>query len=171
MNIIGIDPGSRVTGYGIIKVALNKIHYIDSGCIKTTTPDIPNRLKEISAGLTEIVQRHPLEQAAVEEVFMHRNADSALKLGHARGAAIVTLVNHDLLVSEYSARQIKKNIVGIGSAEKSQVQHMVQTILNIRESLESDEADALAVALCHAHTLQGMIKLSGAARYSRGRIK
>jgi crossover junction endodeoxyribonuclease RuvC len=129
--IIGIDPGSRLTGYGIIEKEGNKLRFIDAGTIRTESQDMPERLKRIFAGIERIVKFHGPTEAAVEQVFMAQNPDSALKLGQARGAAIAALVNLDLQVAEYTARQIKQSVVGYGAADKEQVQMMVMKLLNL----------------------------------------
>lgn len=167
--ILGIDPGSRTTGYGVIKSEKNKQIYIDSGCIRTQTAaseadSIADRLKIIFAGVSEIIRLYKPDQFSIEQVFMARNADSALKLGQARGAAIVAAVSNDIPVFEYSARQIKQAVVGKGAADKAQVQHMVCYLLNLPAAPQADAADALAAALCHAHTQHSMIKIGGGAR-------
>lgn len=154
MRILGIDPGSRITGYGIIEVDRGKNRYVTSGCVKVEGKELPQRLQDIFAGLSEIVSIYAPEQMAIEQVFMHRNADSALKLGQARGAAICAATSHDLAVSEYAARAIKQAIVGRGGASKHQVQHMVCVLLGLERPPQADAADALAVALCHGHTFQ-----------------
>jgi crossover junction endodeoxyribonuclease RuvC len=123
--IIGIDPGSRLTGYGIIQKEGQKLIFVDAGTIRTEAADMPERLKRIFAGIDRIVKFHGPTEAAVEQVFMAQNPDSALKLGQARGAAIAALVNLDLQVAEYTARQIKQSVVGYGAADKEQVQMMV----------------------------------------------
>jgi crossover junction endodeoxyribonuclease RuvC len=147
--IIGIDPGSRHTGYGIIRVEGNQSFHITNGCIHLSAAPLNDRLQIIFAGLREVIQQYQPEEAAIEQVFMHENPGSALKLGQARGAAIVALT---IPVAEYSARQVKQSVVGHGAAKKEQVQHMVGRLLNISEKLQADAADALAIALCHAHT-------------------
>jgi crossover junction endodeoxyribonuclease RuvC len=149
-TIIGIDPGSRITGYGIIHVTGNQSRYVASGCLPLSGETPAARLQEIFSKLTDIVHRYQPQEAAIEQVFMHVNVSSALKLGQARGAAIVAL--GILPVAEYSARQVKQAIVGYGAAKKEQIQHMVQCLLNLPNKLQADEADALAIALCHAHT-------------------
>ncbi|STB48351.1 crossover junction endodeoxyribonuclease [Citrobacter koseri] len=116
--ILGIDPGSRVTGYGVIRQVGRQLTYLGSGCIRTKVDDLPSRLKLIYAGVTEIITQFQPDYFAIEQVFMAKNADSALKLGQARGVAIVAAVNQDLPVFEYAARQVKQTVVGIGSAEK-----------------------------------------------------
>lgn len=147
--IIGIDPGSRFTGYGVIRWEGNQSRYIDSGCLAVLSYSPNERLKKIFLGIQAIVQQHEPHEAAIEQIFMHQNPGSALKLGQARGAAIVALGTS---ISEYSARQVKQSVVGYGAAGKSQVQQMVKRLLNITHELQADAADALAVALCHAHT-------------------
>ena len=152
--IIGIDPGSRLTGYGIIERDGAKLRFVDAGTIRTETSEMPERLKRIFAGIERIVKFHGPTEAAVEQVFMAQNPDSALKLGQARGAAIAALVNLDLQVAEYTARQIKQSVVGYGAADKEQVQMMVMKLLNLSIKPQQDAADALAAAICHAHAAQ-----------------
>lgn len=147
--IIGIDPGSRRTGYGIIRVEGNRHIHIAHGCLDVVSSASDERLRKIYTGLQEVVAEFKPHEAAIEQIFMHANPNSALKLGQARGVAIVAL---DMPVAEYSARQVKKSVVGSGAAEKDQVQFMVQRLLNIVNKLQADAADALAVALCHAHS-------------------
>lgn len=146
--IIGIDPGSRLTGYGVIRSEGNKNIYLDSGCLSISGENVGTKLQQIYSGLFKIIQQYQPQEAAIEQVFMHQNPGSALKLGQARGAAIVAL---NIPVAEYSARQVKQSIVGFGAAKKEQVQHMVKILLNISHRLQADAADALAIALCHAH--------------------
>jgi crossover junction endodeoxyribonuclease RuvC len=169
--ILGIDPGSRVTGYGLINVVGNKFEYISCGCIRTETKLLPERLKIIYAGVVEIIERFSPAQSAIEEVFMGRNAGAALKLGQARGSAMVACLSHDLPVSEYSARVVKQAVVGSGAADKAQVQHMVKAILGISDTIAEDAADALAVAICHANTQASLIKMAGAKSFSRRRLR
>lgn len=152
--LLGIDPGSRVTGYGVIQVEAGRVDYLDSGCIRMSTVTMPVRLGEIFAGVTSLIERYRPVELVIEQVFLARNADSALKLGQARGAAIAAAVSRGLPVAEYSARQIKQAVVGKGAAEKRQVQHMVKELLRLERAPASDAADALAAAICHAHTLQ-----------------
>ncbi len=132
-----------------------------SGCIKTTEKDFPARLGEIYRQLDEVLSAHEPQEAAVEQVFMAKNASSALKLGQARGAAIAVIINAGVAVFEYPPRSVKQAIVGTGGAEKSQVAHMVRILLNLREQLLPDQADALAVALCHAHESAVRSRLAG----------
>lgn len=147
-TIIGIDPGSRRTGYGVIRVQGNRHIYIASGHLDVSKFSTDERLRQIYVGLQAVIAQHHPQEAAIEQVFMHANPNSALKLGQARGAAIVAI---PVPIAEYSARQVKKSVVGTGAAKKDQVQFMVKRLLNLQSQLQEDEADALAVALCHAH--------------------
>lgn len=146
--IIGIDPGSRRTGYGIIRLEGNRHIYLTSGHLDVAAFPVCERLRQIYLGLQQLMTFYQPHEAAIEQVFMHENPSSALKLGQARGAAIVAL---NVPVAEYSARQVKQSVVGHGGAQKDQVQFMVSKLLNITGKLQADAADALAVALCHAH--------------------
>mgnify|MGYP000262373252 FL=1 len=172
--ILGIDPGSRFTGYGVINQQGRNFTYLGSGCIKALSQgeDLGSRLQTIFAGVSEIILQFKPDMFAIEQVFMAKNPDSALKLGQARGAAIVAATNNDLVIAEYSARQIKQAVVGNGGADKTQVQHMVKTILKLPGTPQADAADALAVALCHAHSHQSLAKLVGQAQKTvRGRLR
>ena len=170
--ILGIDPGSRITGYGVIRHEQGKFQYLGSGCIRTTGESLPQKLKQIYAGVSEIIIQFQPDKFAIEAVFMGKNAASALKLGQARGAAIVAAVNRDLEVGEYTARQIKQAVVGSGAAEKEQVQHMVKSLLKLAGTPQADAADALAVALCHAQSLRTLIAMAGKVKSTaRGRLK
>lgn len=171
MLILGIDPGSRITGYGIINVVGAKNEYVASGCIRIKGDELPGRLQQVYAGVTEIIEHYCPQEMAIEQVFMARNADSALKLGQARGVAIVAGVNQGLPVSEYAARKVKQAVVGKGSADKSQVQHMVASILKLPGLPQEDAADALAIALCHAHTRSSLIMMAGAKGSRGGRLR
>jgi len=172
MIILGIDPGSRLTGYGIVRYQFGKYEYLSSGCIKTTGDEIAGRLDIIFKGVSELIAQHQPKEFAIESVFMAKNPDSALKLGQARGAAIVAATQFGLPVAEYAARQIKQSVVGKGNADKTQVQHMVRHILKLPGTPQADAADALAVALCHGHTHQSLINMSGqASRMARGRLR
>ncbi len=159
--ILGIDPGSRTTGFGIVDSDGQRHRYVASGCIRMAELPLPERLHRIYAGIAEIVATYHPEDAAIEQVFLSNNADSALKLGQARGAAIVALMNHGLPVAEYSARQVKQAVVGKGSALKEQVQHMVVRLLGLDRVPQADAADALAIALCHAQTANSLARLGG----------
>lgn len=175
--ILGIDPGSRLTGYGLIEQRGRKLNYLGSGCIKVigtakTPLTLAEKLRRIHDSVSELITQFKPDEFAIEQVFMAKNPDSALKLGQARGAAIVAAACAELPVAEYSARQIKQSVVGNGGAEKSQVQHMVMALLNLERSPQEDAADALAVALCHAHSSQNLIKMAGAVRKTvRGRLR
>ncbi len=154
-RIIGIDPGSRITGYGVIDADRGQLYFVACGVVKTT-PKYPfsNRLNEIFEGINEVVQVHGPVVAAIEDVFLATNPRSALKLGHARGAAVVAVMQNGLAVFDYSPRAVKQAVVGYGQAEKEQVQHMVRVLLGLSGSPSADAADALAVAICHANQFQ-----------------
>lgn len=176
--ILGIDPGSRLTGYGVIKKEGRQFTYLGSGCIKTInskddeTKKLSSRLQVIFSGVSELILQFQPDEFAIEQVFMAKNPDSALKLGQARGAAIVAATNANLDVSEYSARQIKQSVVGTGAADKAQVQHMVKSILRLPGTPQADAADALAVALCHGHSAEFLGKMSGqVTKTVRGRLR
>lgn len=183
--ILGIDPGSRVTGYGVIRQHRNKLIYLGSGVIRTQTDDLPTRLQRVFQGVSEIISQFQPDMFAIEQVFMAKNADSALKLGQARGVAIVAATNQELPVFEYSARGVKQTVTGLGSAKKEQVQMMVTKLLNLSDIPQADAADALAIAITHAHNvhhsiqvgkttelkLQSQTHLLRNTRYSRGRFR
>lgn len=169
--ILGIDPGSRITGYGLIRDEGQRQIYIDCGCIKTTGETIPQRLEQIFTGLREVILQHAPQSAAIEEVFMHKNPNSALKLGQARGAAIVAVGVHHIPLSEYSARQVKLSVVGYGAAKKEQVQHMVRQILAIKTPLQEDASDALAIALTHCYLHKTLERIGAGVSLRRGRLK
>ena len=169
--ILGIDPGSRTTGYGVIEATGNQYTYLTSGCIRITGEAIGERLEQIHAGLSQIIAEYQPDEAGIEQVFMHRNPGAALKLGQARGAAIVTAAQHGLSVHEYSARQVKQSVVGYGAAKKEQVGHMVRTILNLSAMPQEDAADALAIALCHYNTRQSLSKIPQVKSIRRGRLR
>jgi crossover junction endodeoxyribonuclease RuvC len=154
MRILGIDPGSRLTGFGIIEDSPRGYKYIASGSIRIKADYFPDRLKQIFDGILEIVDNYQPDQMAIEQVFMHKNADSALKLGQARGAAICAVQTRGMPVFEYAARQVKQAVVGKGAADKLQVQHMVKILLNIQGELSCDASDALGIGICHAHYQQ-----------------
>ena len=151
--ILGIDPGSRVTGYGLIVVENNKNYYLSSGCIRLNTVDWLKKCHLLYQGLQTIISTYEPTEVAIEKVFMHLNPAGALKLGQARGAAITALAQHDLTLAEYSPRQVKQAVVGYGAAKKHQVQQMVQILLALSGLPQVDASDALAIALCHSHTL------------------
>jgi crossover junction endodeoxyribonuclease RuvC len=155
-RILGIDPGFRVTGYGVIDSNGQESKYVASGIIRAVVAKEPAaRLQIIFTEVSELVRQHQPAELAIERVFVHRNPDSALKLGQARSAAICATFEANMAVHEYAAREVKQAIVGKGSAGKDQVQHMVRVLLNLGselEGMEMDASDALGVALCHAHT-------------------
>ena len=150
--MLGVDPGSRITGYGLIDARQDALHYVASGCIDTKGGAFPLRLAEIYRGLGEVVTTHGPSEFAIEEVFLARNPQSALKLGQARGAAIAAAVGADLPVYEYAARFVKQAVVGTGRASKAQVAYMVRMLLRLDAAPAADAADALAVAICHVNT-------------------
>jgi crossover junction endodeoxyribonuclease RuvC len=161
VRILGIDPGLRITGFGVIDSTGSKLAYVASGCIKTdANAPLPTRLGTIYAGLRELVAMHRPDQAAVEIVFVNVNPQSTLLLGQARGAAITALVADALDVAEYTALQVKQAVVGNGHADKTQVQHMVRRLLALPGDPSPDAADALACAIAHAHGGQGLGALS-----------
>ena len=153
-RILGIDPGSQRTGIGIIDAdALGHTRHVYHAALELLDNDtFPLRLKQIFDDLCALIDEHRPDEVAIERVFMARNADSALKLGQARGAAICAAVHKGLAITEYAAKEIKQAVVGGGGADKSQVQHMICLLLNLSQKLQADAADALAVALTHAHT-------------------
>lgn len=152
IRILGIDPGSRVTGYGLIEVCGRESRYLASGCVRMEQAEFPERLRAIFDALSHVVAEYRPTEVAIEKVFVQRNVDSALKLGQARGAALCAVMNQSLPVAEYAPTQIKLALVGCGAATKQQVQHMVKTLLQLIDSPPEDAADALACALCHSHT-------------------
>jgi crossover junction endodeoxyribonuclease RuvC len=153
MRVLGIDPGSRITGYGIIDSVGNRLLHVDNGAIFTDVKkEFPLRLQTIYRQLTDIIERYQPETMAVENIFFGKSVQSALKLGQARGAAIVAGVNAGLPVFEYSALQVKQAVVGHGKSAKVQVQQMLKALLNLPEIAQEDASDALAVAVCHAHS-------------------
>jgi crossover junction endodeoxyribonuclease RuvC len=161
IRILGIDPGSRLTGYGVIEMQRGRPVWLGSGCIRTRGEDLAARLKIIYQGVAELVEEYVPFEVAIESVYVHRNADSALKLGQARGTAIAAVANHAIPLVEYTPSQIKKSVVGRGNAAKAQVQHMVSAMLALKQLPQSDAADALAVALCHGHTRSTLHNVRG----------
>ena len=154
IRILGIDPGSRITGYGVIELVGQQAICIANGCLRVGDGELAHRLKGIFTGLQEIIEKHRPEEMAIESVFVQRNVDSALKLGQARGVAISAVALNSISVDEYTPKQIKKAVVGKGNASKDQVQHMVKAILSLGKAPAEDAADALAVALCHGYHRQ-----------------
>lgn len=182
MRILGIDPGLRVTGFGVIEAVDRKLTYITSGVIKTASAKqvaagetekeaLPERLKVILEGLFEVIDTYQPSQVAIEKVFVNVNPQSTLLLGQARGAAISAAVIRQLQVAEYTALQVKQSVVGNGHAQKEQVQEMVKRLLKLPANPSSDSADALACAICHAHGGQGLGALATAGfRVKKGRL-
>lgn len=155
--ILGIDPGSRITGFGVVRQTARGCEYVASGCIRTGGGELHERLQIVFRGVSEIIRQHGPVTMGIERVFMARNADSALKLGQARGAAIVAAAEAGLEIAEYSASQVKQAVAGTGGANKEQVMLMVMHLLKLTQKPQVDASDALAIALCHAHTRSSLI--------------
>ncbi len=164
IRILGIDPGSTITGYGIIDFNGRKTTYVDSGCIRLGKDAMPIRLMKIHQGIQELISTYRPREFAIEQIFMHANPNSALKLGQARGVALAVAALHGLPIGEYAPKAIKNAVVGTGGAKKEQVQHMVKIILGLEGKVQSDAGDALAIALTHAHHLQTYISQRKAGR-------
>lgn len=166
VRILGLDPGSICTGYAVVETSAARIAYVVSGSIRASGKSLPERLQEIFLGVERLTGEFRPDEVAIEGVFMHRNAGSALKLGQARGAALSATFSLRPRVFEYAPRAVKLAVVGTGAAQKEQVQLMVRRLLNISGPLAADAADALAIALCHAHSrkVHGMIAASGLRR-------
>lgn len=171
-RILGIDPGLRISGFGVIEKQGSQLSYIASGCIKSVSADtLPERIRTLFSGIGEVVATYAPTQAAIEKVFVNVNPQSTLLLGQARGAALCALVHAGLPVAEYTALQIKQAVVGHGKAAKEQVQAMVVRLLDLPNAPAADAADALACAICHAHGGQGLGLLSTAGyRVRNGRL-
>ncbi len=167
-RVVGIDPGSRATGYGVIEMVGHDLRYVDSGVLRIRGERLPDRLHTIFLGVSEVLDRCQPTVLAIENLFMHRNADSALKLGQARGAAICSAVNRDLEIFEYTPAEIKQAVVGRGNAAKEQVQMMVRALLKRNAPPQADEADALACAICHAHRAAGLAAIGGGVQGRSG---
>ena len=171
IRILGIDPGLRITGFGVLDKTGQQLSYVASGCIKTPDGELPERLKVILDSLSEVIAQHHPDQVAVEKVFVNVNPQSTLMLGQARGAAICAVVLANLPVAEYTALHVKQAVVGNGHAKKEQVQEMVQRLLKLSGTPSPDAADALACAICHAHGGQGLGMLATAGyRMKKGRL-
>ena len=162
VRILGVDPGSRFTGYGIIDFETNHAAHIHSGTIKVKADNLAGKLRVIFDALGEIMDEHRPDEFAIERVFMHRNADSALKLGQARGAALLAASSRDVPVFEYSPNAIKQSVTGRGHAAKQQIQHMIKVLLCLSVEPQTDCADALAVAMTHGHIRQSLNRLADA---------
>lgn len=166
VRVLGIDPGSQCTGFGVLDAAGPRLTYVASGVIRTSNGEFAERLCEIFRCMRSVVAQYRPDEIAIEKVFVNRNPDSALKLGQARGAAICGTVDAQAEVFEYATRQIKQAVVGTGSAEKSQVQLMMRSLLKIDGPVAADAADALAAAVCHA--LRGRVRTSLKSAVGRG---
>lgn len=166
VRILGLDPGSQRTGYAVVQADGAQVAYLVSGAIRAKGESLAERLQEIFAGVDRLTNDFRPDEVAIERIFMHRNADSALKLGQARGAALSATFAVRPRVFEYAPREVKLAVVGSGSAQKEQVQLMVKRLLNIVGPLAEDAADALAIALCHAHSrkMYGLAAAAGAHR-------
>ena len=152
LRILGIDPGSRKTGYGLIENTGNHTHHLASGCIRLNVKQpLSDRLLMLSSELEQLIEEFSPDCGVVEKIFFAKNPQSVLTLGHARGVILLKFSERHLPIHEYQALKIKQTIVGVGRAKKYQVQHMVKILLNLQKSLQEDEADALAVAITHAH--------------------
>jgi crossover junction endodeoxyribonuclease RuvC len=165
VRILGLDPGSRITGYGVVDAGRQGVRYVASGCIRVGSGAMAGRLLEIHRHVCELVDAYAPGEIAVERVFMHRNPDSALKLGQARGAALCGACHAGAPVFEYAPRAIKQTVTGTGGAQKGQVLHMVKALLALQGRLSADAADALAIAVCHAQHRDGVVR----ARRGNGR--
>ena len=164
LRILGIDPGSRTTGFGVLDCEGERVCYVASGCVRSGDGSFAERLRAIYRAVGEVVREYRPQAVAVESVFVHRNAMSALKLGQARSAALCATFAEDVVVYEYAPREIKLAVVGTGAATKSQVQHMVTALLELHGRPVPDAADALAAALCHGHQRRLSARLALAAR-------
>ncbi len=166
VRVLGLDPGSRATGYAVLECAGTSSTYLVSGSIRTTADSFPLRLQEIFAGVSRLVGEYRPDEVAIERVFMHRNPDSAIKLGQARGAALCGTFAVEPRIYEYAPREIKLAVVGTGAAQKEQVQLMVKQLLRLSGTPGPDAADALAIALCHANTrrLAALVQAAGTPR-------
>ncbi len=168
IRILGIDPGLRITGFGVIEKQGQQLHYIASGCVKTPDGELSARLKSILVSLGEVIVQYQPQHVAIEKVFVNVNPQSTLLLGQARGTAICAAVLADLPVAEYTALQVKQAVVGNGHADKEQVQAMVQRLLKLTGTPGADAADALACAICHAHGGLGLGALATKGYRVRG---
>lgn len=170
MQILGIDPGSRITGYGVISIEKECVTFIDAGVIKTKHQQIELRLSDIYTGLQSVIKEHSVEHVVVEKIFMHINPSVALKLGQARGVVLLVAALAGLNVHEFTARQIKQAVVGYGNADKKQVQYMVQSLLQLNKVPSADAADALAGAMCYAVS-QGSLLSQYGVNIIKGRVQ
>jgi crossover junction endodeoxyribonuclease RuvC len=160
---LGIDPGSRITGFGVLDFDNDRAYYVASGSVRSIDGDFSARLRLIFRSVAEIVAEYRPDAVVIESIFVHRSAMSALKLGQARSAALCATFGLDIAVFEYAPREIKQAVVGSGAATKAQVQHMVVSLLQLQGDPSPDAADALAAALCHGHQRRLHTRLAGAA--------
>lgn len=170
-RILGIDPGSRLTGYGLIEMNSGNAMHITHGTIRLPQDEITEKLSTLFRQLVVIIDEFQPDEVSIENIFLHKNADSALKLGQARGCAITACAEKNLQVFEYTANQVKQATVGRGHAAKQQIQHMIKVLLSLDSAPEVDAADALAIAICHGHHREGLMRMPGVSRVSRGRMK
>lgn len=168
--ILGIDPGSRKCGYGLISAVGTRVEYLTCGVIRVEHLEFPDRLQTIFDTLSQVIDEYHPQLAAIEEVFVGKSASSALKLGQARGAAMVACSSRKLEIASYATRKVKLAVVGNGNADKAQMQHMIKVLLKLSETPGEDAADALSVALCHAHTQHTLVRLAGVRSSRRGRL-
>jgi|TARA_B110000046_G_scaffold173158_1_gene195527 crossover junction endodeoxyribonuclease RuvC len=171
IRTLGIDPGSINTGYGIIDSNGNHCKHVDDGVIKVKGETLADKLKVIHQGIIEIIHEYEPVEVSIERIFMNRNADSVIKLGQARGVAIAACAIQDLPVYEYTANQVKQATVGKGHATKEQVQHMIKILLCLKKRPKADAADALAIALCHANSREGLLRMQGVSGIRYGRLQ
>ena len=164
LRVLGIDPGSRVTGVGVVEADGQALHHIHSACIRVGDGDLGPRLVRIYQGVVDVIDQHGPKEVALEQVFLARNPRAALVLGHARGSALLAAVHRQRVLAEYSALEIKRAVVGTGRAAKEQVQHMVKILLGLERNPPADAADALGCAICHIHTRQMAAHLSSRKR-------
>jgi crossover junction endodeoxyribonuclease RuvC len=160
LRVLGIDPGSRVTGIGVVEADGQVLRHIHNECIRVGEEDLGLRLARIYRGIIDVIDQHKPDEVSLEQVFLAKNPRTALILGHARGSALLAAVHRQHSVFEYSALEIKRAVVGTGRAAKDQVQHMVKMLLGLKVNPANDAADALACAICHIHTRQMAMRIS-----------
>ena len=170
VTILGIDPGSQITGVGVISACGTELQHVFSESVRLPKGELPQRLQQIYSRIQAVIAQTRPDIMALEKVFIAKNPQSALVLGHARGAAMLAAVNNNIPVMEYSATEIKKTVVGRGRADKAQVQHMMRVLLGLRMAPDVDASDALAAAVCHAHQqqLDRAIKAASSGSYRSG---
>ena len=171
IRILGIDPGFQVTGYGVIDIDGNRAVHVTHGTIKLKSETLADKLLLLFKEINRIIKEFQPTEVSIEKIFMYRNADSALKLGQAKGCAITACAQNEIPVFEYTANQVKQATVGKGHATKHQVQHMIRILLCLQANPQTDAADALAIALCHGHSREGLIRMAGVKGIRRGRLQ